>query len=153
MRHARSILAAIVAWIGIFGTAAFAQSSGAEPRVAMKGYDPVAYFTDGRPVRGLPQFAHDWDEGRYYFASATHRDMFAADPDRYAPRFAGHCTASLTRGAKNPGDPEAWAIVDGKLYLVGMGKGKEVAMAGVQRLSTDPTMIANAQKKWRELGR
>jgi len=142
------MFAAIVAAIGTFAAAVSAHASGAGPLLAMKGFDPVAYFTDGRPVRGVPGFAHDWDERRYYFASAEHRDMFAADPDRYAPRFGGHCTASMVRGAMNPGDPENWAIVDGKLYLVGSGKGKEVANAGVQRLKTDPSMIPAAQKQW-----
>jgi hypothetical protein len=120
----------------------------AEPALVMDGYDPVAYFTQGKPMKGSERFVHDWDEGRYYFASAAHRDMFAADPDRYAPRFGGKCTASLTRGAHNPGDPNYWAIVDGKLYLVGAGKGGEVAMKAVERLKTDPTMLQAAQANW-----
>ena len=122
--------------------------SAAGPAVVMDGYDPVAYFTQGKPMKGSERFFHDWDEGRYYFASAAHRDLFAADPDRYAPRFGGECTASLTRGAHNPGDPNYWAIVDGKLYLVGGGKGEAVAMKAVQRLKTDPAMIQAAQTNW-----
>lgn len=119
-------------------------------RVVLKGYDPVAYFTEGKPVQGDPRFAYDWDEGRYYFATAKHRDMFAGDPERYAPRFGGHCTASLTRGAKNAGDPHFWAIVDGKLYLVGSGKGAEVAAKAVERLKTDASMIPAAAKNWNQ---
>ena len=60
----------------------------ADVPLAIKGYDPVAYFTDGKPTQGLPEFTYQWDEHRYQFASAQHRDMFKADPVRYAPQFA-----------------------------------------------------------------
>ena len=138
----------------LFCSVVLAQSiPSVEPRVALKGYDPVAYFTEQKPVKGNSIISYDWDESRYYFASARNRDLFAADPDRYAPRFDGYCTASITRGVKNEADPEFWAIVDGKLYLVGTGKGREAAMKGIERLKNDPAMIALAQKKWKELGR
>ena len=136
----------------MFCAAALSQSMPAtELRVALKGYDPVAYFTEQKPVKGNSAIRYDWDEARYYFASARNRDLFADDPERYAPRFAGYCTASITRGEKNEADPEFWAIVDGKLYLVGTGKGKEAAMKAVERLKNDPEMIALARKKWQEL--
>src|SRR5262245_39910018 len=66
--------------------------------LAIQGYDPVAYFTVGKPTRGVPAFAHVWDEQRYLFVNAEHRDRFKADPVRYAPQFAGLCAMSLTRG-------------------------------------------------------
>lgn len=132
-------------------TATVAQNASPAPlRVVLQGHDPVAYFTEGKPVKGSAKFSYDWDEARYYFASAANRDLFAGDPDRYAPQFAGYCTASMTRGVKAEGDPETFAIVDGKLYLIGAGKGKEVAMRARERLTTDPTMIATAEKKWAE---
>lgn len=134
--------------LSCFLVATLGHAVAAEPALVMQGYDPVAYFTEGKPVKGSERYVHDWDEGRYHFASAAHRDLFAASPDRYAPRFGGRCTASLTRGVWNPGDPNFWAIVDGKLYLVGNGKGSEVAMKAVERLKSDPTMIAAAQKHW-----
>ena len=65
--------------------------------MAIKGYDPVAYFTDGMPKRGLPDFEYLWDEYRYHFSSAEHRELFKADPARYAPEFANFCAMSLAR--------------------------------------------------------
>src|SRR6476619_6773979 len=66
-------------------------SLAAESPLAIKGYDPVAYFTDGKPTRGLPEFEFQWDGHRYHFASAEHRDLFKADPERYAPQFGNYC--------------------------------------------------------------
>ena len=88
-------------------------------RVVIKGYDPVAYFTDGKPMKGDPKLAYDWDNERYYFASAQHREMFVKDPDRYAPQFGGYCTGSMARGVRNEGHPEAWVVVDHRLYVFG----------------------------------
>ena len=90
--------------------------------LAIKGYDPVAYFTVGSPVRGLPKIEYEWDEHRYRFASAEHRELFKADPVRYAPQFANFCAMALTRGERVEADPENWLISEGKLYLFGSGK-------------------------------
>ena len=87
--------------------------------MVLRGHDPVAYFTDGKPVKGDLKFAYDWDEGRYYFANAHNRDLFAADPERYAPQFSGYCTGSMSRNVRNEGHPEAWVIVDGRLHVFG----------------------------------
>jgi hypothetical protein len=88
-------------------------------RVVLSGYDPVAYFTDGKPMKGDEKLAYDWDNERYYFATAKHRAMFMADPDRYAPQFGGYCTGSMSRGVRNEGHPESWVIVDDRLYVFG----------------------------------
>jgi enamine deaminase RidA (YjgF/YER057c/UK114 family)/YHS domain-containing protein len=93
---------------------------GDEARIAISGYDPVAYFTDGQPVRGASDFEYVWHNARWYFASAAHRDLFIANPEQYAPQYDGFCAmgASLDKGAhKDTVDPQAWAIVNGKLYL------------------------------------
>jgi len=120
------------------------------PRLVLQGHDPVAYFTDGRPVQGTAEFTHDWDGGRYYFASAVNRDTFAANPDRYAPRFGGYCMGSMSRGTHNEGNPEAWIIVDGKLYVFGQIKFKHIA-------DKDPafvrTRIPAAEEHWRARGK
>jgi YHS domain-containing protein len=87
--------------------------------VAIKGYDPVAYFTLAKPAIGLAEFAFEWDEQRYFFARADHRDMFKANPARYAPQFANYCAVALTRGELDEGNPEYWLVSDGKLYLFG----------------------------------
>lgn len=85
--------------------------------VAIKGYDTVAYFTYGQPTKGKHEFAFSWNDNQWHFANARHRDLFAANPEQYAPQFKGFCAAALTRGKVKVTDPEAWAIIDGKLYL------------------------------------
>ena len=89
----------------------------AENGVAIRGYDPVAYFTDGKPVRGRPEFHHSWRGATWRFASAAHRDRFAAHPDRYAPAYGGFCAWAVSEGYTAPIDPQAWRIVDGRLFL------------------------------------
>jgi hypothetical protein len=85
--------------------------------VALKGYDPVAYFEQGRPIKGSPQFSHRWMEATWWFATAEHRDLFTKDPQKYAPQFGGYCAYAVSEGYTANIDPEAWKIVDGKLYL------------------------------------
>ncbi len=84
---------------------------------AIRGYDPVAYFEDGRPERGSDQWTFDWEGAVWHFSSQAHRDAFAADPLRFAPQFGGYCAYGLSQGYKVSIDPTAFAIVDGKLYL------------------------------------
>jgi enamine deaminase RidA (YjgF/YER057c/UK114 family) len=94
---------------------------GDEHRLSIGGYDPVAYFTVGRPVQGKAEFEYVWRKLRWRFSSAEHRDLFIKDPQRYAPQYDGYCamgTAAETAAHKDTVDPEAWAIIDGKLYLV-----------------------------------
>lgn len=89
--------------------------------VAIKGYDPVAYFTEGKAMRGSEEFAYEWLGTPWHFASAKHRDMFAADPARYAPQFGGYCTLGVAvdgHAAENIDPERAWRIIDGKLYFV-----------------------------------
>lgn len=85
--------------------------------LALRGYDAVAYFADGRAVRGQPQYEVPWNGARWRFASAEHRDRFVAAPEQYAPQFGGYCAWAVSRGYTAEGDPEAWRIVDGSLYV------------------------------------
>ena len=87
-------------------------------RIALSGYDPVAYFTDGRPEKGSNAFWFAFDDAVYLFRSAEHRAMFAADPERYAPQYDGFCAAGVSKGYKVEPDPEAWVIANGKLYVL-----------------------------------
>jgi YHS domain-containing protein len=84
---------------------------------AIRGYDPAAYFTDGRPVKGSQQFTYAWKGATWRFATAANRDRFAADPEKFAPRYGGWCAYGVAGGYKASIDPEAWSIVDGRLYL------------------------------------
>jgi hypothetical protein len=85
--------------------------------LAIRGTDPVAYFTEGRPVRGQVAFRHVWQGATWQFASAANRDAFAADPARFAPAYGGFCAWAVSEGYTAPVDPEAWRIVDGRLFL------------------------------------
>lgn len=85
--------------------------------LAVKGYDVVAYFTDSRPVEGSAKFSHTWNGATWRFATAEHRDAFVKDPARYAPQFGGYCAWAVSKNYTADVDPEAWKIIDGKLYL------------------------------------
>jgi YHS domain-containing protein len=115
--------------------------------LVIKGYDPVAYFTEGKPVKGDGRYSFDFDGGRYHFASARHRDMFAADPWRFAPQFGGYCTGSMSRNVQNEPDPDSFVIQDGKLYFFGDKKFKPMAEKDPTFI---PTRVPNATKNWEQ---
>lgn len=85
--------------------------------VAIQGYDPVAYFTEGRPVMGNSDFSYIWNEAEWHFASAENRDLFAANPKKYAPNHGGFCAVSMPVSRFVGENPEQFKIVNGKLYL------------------------------------
>ncbi|OQW52262.1 YHS domain-containing (seleno)protein [Candidatus Raskinella chloraquaticus] len=85
--------------------------------VAVGGYDVVAYFNAGKPVKGSPVFTHNYKDSEWRFASEANRALFIADPQKYEPQYGGHCAYAAARNYKASGDPQAWKIVDGKLYL------------------------------------
>jgi len=85
--------------------------------VAIKAYDAVAYFTDSKPVKGSPSFTHQWNGATWQFASAEHRDAFAKSPEKYAPQYGGYCAYGVSQNHTAPIDPEAWTVIEGKLYL------------------------------------
>ena len=85
--------------------------------LAAEGYDAVAYFTDGRAVEGSKAFETTWNGATWRFASEAHRQLFQKEPARYAPQFGGYCAWAVSQGYTASGDPQAWTIVGGKLYL------------------------------------
>jgi YHS domain-containing protein len=84
---------------------------------AIEGYDPVAYFEEGKPVEGDSDYTHEWMGATWYFASAANRDLFAADPEKYAPQYGGYCAWAVANGYTAKIDPQAWTVVDDRLYL------------------------------------
>lgn len=84
---------------------------------AIKGYDPVAFHTEQKPVAGNDQFAHEWNGARWLFSSQAHLDSFKLNPGKYAPQYGGYCAFGTSRGYKAPTDINAWTIHEGKLYL------------------------------------
>lgn len=84
---------------------------------AIQGYDPVAYHSENKPVKGAPEITYAWHSATWHFASVENRATFVADPERYAPAFGGYCAFGTARGYKVSTEPDAFAIVGGKLYL------------------------------------
>ena len=85
--------------------------------VAAGGYDPVAYFTDKKPVTGKPEFTFEHDGAIWRFSNAANRDAFKAEPAKYAPQYGGYCAWAVSQGYTAKGDPQVWSITGGKLYL------------------------------------
>lgn len=111
--------------------------------VAIKGYDPVAYFEPGHPTKGSDSISYDFDGARYLFSSTKNRELFAKDPERYAPQFSGLCTGNLAYGRRVEADPTAFVVRDGRLYLF---QGQK----GVERVRADPSLFAKAHQNARK---
>jgi hypothetical protein len=110
--------------------------------IAINGYDPVAYFTKGRAMKGSEAFAHKWLGTPWHFANANHRDLFATDPVKYAPQFGGYCADGVAYGQSTANiNPEAWRIINGKLYL-NYDKGAAAELEEV------PGQITKAEANW-----
>lgn len=110
--------------------------------VAVQGHDPVAYFREGKPVKGSKDFSADYQGAKFRFASAANRDAFLADPEAFAPQFGGYCAWAVSQGYHAKGDARFWKIVDGKLYLN--------YNASVQKKWEDdiPGFIESGQDNW-----
>lgn len=142
---------AVALWVCV--TLASSVPTGAAERVnkdareiAIRGYDAVAYFTEGRPVAGTPEFEHVWQNATWRFSTADHRDLFSGTPRRYAPRYGGFCAGGMTLGRFVPIDPKVWVIVDDKLYL---SRTKLVRRDFVRDADDN---IIKADGNWRRLG-
>ncbi len=113
--------------------------------VAISGYDPVAYFTQTKALKGSPQIIASHAGATYYFASTGNRDAFLADPDKYAPVFGGYCAYGVANGHKVSVDPEAFRVVKDRLYL---NYSKDVQK---KWLADIPGNIAKAETNWLKL--
>lgn len=113
-----------------------------EKGVILKGYDPVAYFKQGKAVKGNPEYSSTYGGAIYYFASAADKSEFDKKPAKYKPQYGGYCANAMTRGKLNDIDPNAFFIYKGKLYVC----------TGAQQLKTfqakPDTNIKKADKKW-----
>ena len=84
---------------------------------AIRGHDPVAYFTDGKPVKGDSDINYVWEGATWHFAGDANRKKFIANPKKYAPAYGGYCAYAVANGYTASTDPQAWSVVDGRLYL------------------------------------
>jgi YHS domain-containing protein len=116
------LMFAIVLLAGLCGSAAGGSQAPVPPintadGFALKGYDPVAYFTAGEPTPGADQYTYSWMGAKYRFASAENLERFKAAPEKYAPQYGGYCAYAMSLNRIADIDPHRWAIMDGKLYL------------------------------------
>lgn len=109
---------------------------------AIRGHDPVAYFTDGKPVKGSDEHTLEWSGTLFKFASSENLALFQADPEKYAPQYGGYCAYAVSEGYTASTVPEAWDIVDGKLYL-------NYSLSVKRKWSKNiPERIAAANQNW-----
>ncbi|MBX2865107.1 MAG: YHS domain-containing protein [Leptolyngbyaceae cyanobacterium MAG.088] len=88
-----------------------------EEGIALRGYDPVSYFTEGAPAKGQKTFSLIWNEATWYFATAENRGLFKRDPEKYAPANGGYCTFGIVLRKKFDGDPQVWSVIKSRLYV------------------------------------
>jgi YHS domain-containing protein len=137
--------AAMIAVVVLFATTAPAGElvnvAGASG-IALGGYDPVAFFTDGKPTHGDPGVTSTHKGATYQFASKAHKTQFEANPERYVPQFGGYCAYGAALGALFPVDISTWQVRNGKLYL-------NLNPAIAAEFNKDPAaFIAKAEKNW-----
>jgi YHS domain-containing protein len=121
------------------------ESFASEP--AIRGYDAVSYFTAGKAVKGDGSYDYAWHDMTWYFSSKRNRDLFAADPGKYAPQYDGYCAWAMTESRKARTDPEVWKIVGGKLYL-------NCSRSAYEKWSRDiPGNIRKADANWQKLNK
>ena len=113
--------------------------------IAIKGYDTVAYFKDNKAQKGTEAFTVPWHGMTWQFLSKENKELFAANPEKYAPQYDGYCSWAMTESRKAVTDPEVWKIVDGKLYL-------NCSSAAYEKWSKDiPGNIKKADAIWLQL--
>ncbi len=145
----RVISVGVLMLIGLTAQLPTAGAASSQPAVfstsdgAIRGYDTVAYFTDSRAVRGQKEFKHSWDGADWYFSNRENLDQFKSDPEAYAPQYGGYCAFAMSKGSYASGDPEAWTIHDGKLYL---NYSKSVRRTWSQSI---PEYVKRADRNWK----
>ncbi|MCU0374880.1 MAG: YHS domain-containing protein [Chitinophagaceae bacterium] len=117
------------------------QSNGA----AIKGYDAVAYHLEGKAQPGNQAYSVTWNNATWLFATEKNKEAFAKNPEKYAPQYGGYCAFGASRNYKAPTDPNAWTVVDGKLYLNYSAKVKEGWLPEKEK------HIAKADSNWIKL--
>jgi YHS domain-containing protein len=134
----KAILAALMMVMPAFAVEPIYKTEG----VGLSGYDPVAYFIDKAPVKGRAEFQAEWGGAKWLFKSSENRSTFLAAPEKYAPQYGGYCSFGVSRGHSAPGDPSAWKIVNGKLYV---NNSKKVQELWEKEL---PDVIARGDQAW-----
>lgn len=113
--------------------------------VAIEGYDPVAYFTQSRPVKGDSDFEYEWKDAKWRFSSAENLALFTANPEKYAPQYGGYCAYAVAKNTTASIDPTQFTVVDDKLYL-NFNKGVQQKW-----LANRDGFIVDADQNWPEI--
>ncbi len=113
--------------------------------LAINGFDPVSYFTDGKPALGKKDYTYEWMNAKWQFASEDHLNKFKEDPAKYAPQFGGFCAYAVSKNTTAPGNPTAWQIKDGKLYLNVSGDVQKLFNKDIE------ANIKKAEKNWQSM--
>lgn len=137
-----SLAAAVTLAVATSALAAGPELNASSTGLALQGYDPVAYFTQGEATKGSYKITASHNDATYWFSSEEHKATFEANPEAYVPEYGGYCAFGAAMGFKFDGDPEHWKIVDGELYL---NLSKDIQ----ERWSKDiPGFIQQADNNW-----
>lgn len=113
----RSFFLAVFTFLCVVTTAVAGPKNLSGDGLALEGYDPVAYFTEGKPLMGNPDFMVKHDGATYHFTSENHKALFEASPEKYKPQYGGFCAFGMASGYQAPVEVDKFTVVDGKLYL------------------------------------
>lgn len=143
LKYAGWVMIASLTWAN--AAWAFRPVSVNHDNVALSGYDTVAYFVEGRAVKGSPAFNSEWNGAVWWFSTQTNLRLFEEKPQKYVPAFGGYCAFAMSDGEAVVCDPEAYMIKDGKLYVM---KNKDL----LRIWQKDPDgYLAKAKKNWKRM--
>jgi len=146
MKTISTLLVALIATSAcVFAEAKKSRISVDSQGVAIQGYDPVAYFKQNKPIRGLPSNQSVYQGAKFYFASAADKKEFDKNPSKYAPAYGGFCVNTLRKGKLVNGDPNVFFVYKGKLYFCSEKKGAEEFQKNIDQ-NLDETY-----DRWRQL--
>lgn len=141
----KNIIFIVIALLSITTQAQKSSEYNQEKGIALQGFDPVAYFESSKPVEGTKEFSVTHNGVIYLFSSEKNKSLFVSNPSQYEPQYGGYCAYGMSNGYKAPIEPEAFTIVDGKLYLNYNLKVKEMW------LKEQSARIEKANKNWKEV--
>ena len=129
----------------IFSSFSFAGEQYTKRGYAVSGYDPVAYFTTGKPTKGDKNISAEWNDAKWIFATEEHKNLFLANPEKYAPAYDGHCAFAAGIGKKVSAKPTLWKIIDDRLFL------NFSKAANTRWLDNPESYIKDGDDNWKEL--
>ncbi len=118
-------------------------NQGVFSKTAIMGYDPVTYFTEEQAIKGKEMLKYTWHRTTWYFSSEENLNLFSANPEKYAPRFGGYCAFAVSKGFTAGIDPEAYTLLDGRLYLFSEPKFRDEWLKGGEE------SLMKSQQNWK----